>query len=428
MFYVFIAITTTMEETKIYSSLITDFGSLQCIECKRHILLCTFWQRSVAPFVSHKHCKQPFNNPIQCTSLEDRIARKSAGARSIFLNLENLVDNYLTEECTLNDTKQDTLEENKQDTLEEKKQDTQEETKQDVVEEKKQDTKNKVCQCAVKFERLRQILEGSSPLVRDSFCSLFMNRILDQIHQVCCILTENSGKLFGGFVRDYFVPCNSSYANASKVREVHNNQFHSIENESIKSTILPFMSYISGLGSIVADYTSMYVPTVQQDFRDIDVWFTQPEQWNTALGRLKLQGFTVAAGSWADGKTGSCPEFALTRVAVSRDNITLFLDVVCSPVLPVNDFSCNTLSLQFDEQHNPVYCAEVVLGIDTKLKQMFTSEELIQQIVTKQIYLLPTFLFKPYHQRYVDPAQHVYRRIADFKNPRGFTILDFNSI
>src|SRR5205814_2291663 len=82
-----------------------------------------------------------------------------------------------------------------------------------------------------------------------------------------------------------------------------------------------------------------------------------------------------------------------------------FLDIVNCTVLPVDDFSCNLLTIELENKQE--ICKVHNVGIqslsqDYYFKFNFTVEQVLKQIHSKIIYCLPDSFNKRYWQNRVD--------------------------
>lgn len=107
------------------------------------------------------------------------------------------------------------------------------------------------------------------------------------------------------------------------------------------------------------------------------------------------------------------------NIKVTKDNFTCFLDVVYSDILPVNDFSCNLLTLEL-QKGVEIYKVHNVgissLSKDYYFQFKFTIEDILKQIRKKITYILPDFLEKR--------QQCWENRVYKFSKNKGYTIIN----
>lgn len=160
-----------------------------------------------------------------------------------------------------------------------------------------------------------------------------MMQVVQMVDQVALIISRH-GQLFGGFLRDWLIRYTNRIALPVELQRPILNQHLQLQD----------------LSNIALSFREPIEPLIQEDFKDIDVWVQTKDDWYKIRADLQQAGFSIAnvfSGHEIDHDhepVVSCPEFQLGQVRVVHDGIALFLDVVCSNELPVNDFACNTLT------------------------------------------------------------------------------------
>jgi len=246
--------------------------------------------------------------------------------------------------------------------------------------------------------------------------------IINEVEKIVKNVCISGAKLFGGFVRDYYI-----YV-------IKNKQKINQECKPIKDELNNYL--LDPLSSIIIEYTNdnTYIPHPEQDFRDIDVWVTDPKQLEVIEENLLIDGFVLIESDHSKEKSSN-PTFNLKKLKLSKNSLTFYLDVVCYPTLPVNDFSCNLLTVGFKESLNPrnsreeVYKVENV-GVESLhpnhgFRFDFTVEQILYQIKSKTIYLLPDYYGMD--RNFKSDGEYnmkLHRRISDFAQDKKFKILN----
>lgn len=208
--------------------------------------------------------------------------------------------------------------------------------------------------------------------------SAHMRQIVETVDLVGLIVGRHGGHLFGGVVRALVLYVKRIDCPVELQQPVLNDHLQ-----------------IQDLSNMALSYREPIEPLIQEDFKDIDVWFKNKDDWTLAWEALCAAGFQVSYVFATDDQKDrneapdvSCPEFQLGQFVLARQGVELYLDVVCADQLPVNDFACNTLTARYiavQGQQRTIEWSSQQVG------HQFTADELIQQCLTKRTYILPQF-------------------------------------
>lgn len=129
------------------------------------------------------------------------------------------------------------------------------------------------------------------------------------------LVYENNGRCFGGYIRDHLIPKIEYYKNMYKIERINKN-----------------------LNNIIYEYNEPIF-----DFNDLDIYFSRKRDKKKFLNKLKLlydKTIVDITDSLRDKHYPAKNEKYLIRTF----DMEFTIDVICSSVFPVNDFSVNLIS------------------------------------------------------------------------------------
>ncbi len=225
-----------------------------------------------------------------------------------------------------------------------------------------------------------------------------LHQIKNYIADVVACVYKAGAKLYGGFVRDYY----------NYILE------HKLIKPKGRSKIIPEII------DIIFEYCDDYLPDITKDFKDIDIWITDKEQFEiikTQLTNMDFKFKEININWKRKNFPSSNTRFNLSILEVTKNNFTCFLDIVyCCNNLPVNDFSCNLLTVELKNKLE-IYTVHRV-GTRTLPKNYyfqfnFSVEDILRQIRNKVIYILPDFVNNKDWEN----------RLRKFSESKGYTII-----
>lgn len=233
-------------------------------------------------------------------------------------------------------------------------------------------------------------------------------QITETVTSICQVVFRYQGKLIGGVVRDYFIP---------KLQH----------EQTFKSTYVQLlMSFISirDLCNMIIDYFKpLFLPSLEQNPKDIDVWITNKEQELNILHEFHRIGFRVKQREYMEPheKINRRYPFPLNQYHVIIGDIVIWVDFIQSQDCPTDDFSVNLLSydgVRFKCEEYKEYPYLALHGVDAPLPK-FTAEDIIQQIQNKTTYILPKYL--------LSPVEFAAERIQKIHKHKGYEFLNASS-
>lgn len=228
------------------------------------------------------------------------------------------------------------------------------------------------------------------------YCSKYVNKVMkyiksvtDNVIQTAC---KHQGKIIGGFVRDYLI---------------HQLELDPVPFDSVKdevSSILTEILSIKYLSYIVEDYLNyQFIPTKDQDPKDIDIWVQDKNQVDEILQDFVNQGFGVmsrysALMDYNEEKGNNHYNFPLLQYIISYNGVVIWLDFIISKEPPTDDFSFNLLiydGAKIDCQpinNNVEFKNDIINNFQLLIPNTFTVEDIINQIKNKTGYVLPRYI------------------------------------
>ena len=256
------------------------------------------------------------------------------------------------------------------------------------------------------FYKNKEIIQATNQTDQCLYClPIVINEFIlisNRIARISSIVFKYNGKLFGGFVRDYLIP---KFEFDQLQRQQH--------NPTLLSSLIEFIQ-VKDVCKIILEYeNNPFMPTLEQDPKDVDIWIQTDQQRFQILQDLKEEGFdiqnrnlhkySVINDNELLNYTNDAYGFPIYQynltIQSQESRVKIWIDIAVSTTFPTNDFSVNLLSYNGKELYCEQYDGE---NLHESLP-VFTKDCIMEQIKNKTFYILPSIWI-------TDPLTPVYTR------------------